>query len=162
MITNLSLGHFRNVNSFFHRLDPRLKFFILLIFTVLVFLSRNIFVLTLIFLTSVVCFFLSKQTVSTLFFFLKRIIIVIPIAFFFFSISRIGREIDKDSQLLARFLFFIFVYSTHKSTIIISIFFPKRIFFLFSFNELFLGSLLVVRLLSCLFFNLVLVTTTRL
>ena len=61
MITNLSLGHFRNVNSFFHRLDPRLKFFILLIFTVLVFLSRNIFVLTLIFLTSVVCFFLKRS-----------------------------------------------------------------------------------------------------
>ena len=77
MIKDITLGQFFPGNSFIHKLDPRAKIIITLMFIVALFLSKNFFSLGLLFVSALVSIALSKISFKLILKGLKMIVVLV-------------------------------------------------------------------------------------
>lgn len=77
MIKDITLGQFFPGNSFIHKLDPRAKIIITLMFIVALFLSKNFFSLVLLFVSALVSIALSKISFKLILKGLKMIVVLV-------------------------------------------------------------------------------------
>lgn len=77
MIKDISIGQFFPGNSLLHKLDPRAKIIILIVYIVTLFLCKNFFSLGVLFAASVVAVIVSKISFRTVLKGLKAIIVII-------------------------------------------------------------------------------------
>ncbi len=77
MIRDISIGQFFPGNSVIHKLDPRAKILLTLLFIVTLFLCKNFFSLTLMLVFAIVCVLLSRISVNLIWKSLKAIIFIV-------------------------------------------------------------------------------------
>lgn len=115
MITDITLGQYIPKESFVHKLDPRIKIVLAIIYIVSVFIAKSILSYTLVGLFTFFCIFLSKINLKTVLKSLK------PVLFLIIFTTLVNMFLMGGSDVLIEFYFIKITFQGLKAAVMMSL-----------------------------------------